>query len=163
MIFLEQHFWENHVLAKTPPPYTEDGDLVIESVRRHTGPADKDAPVVTFDYSLTAKLMRYLQLQEEKKRAEKNSKEIDADMQRLKGALIAEMGKSCKAMCQQDGLNYIVTYNPVKTPGIDKDNLQRLKRDYPQIYEQYVTISESRRFYVKIETENGTKRRGKKK
>ena len=58
MIFLEQHFWENHVLAKTPPPYTEDGDLVIESVRRHTGPADKDAPVVTFDYSLTAKLMR---------------------------------------------------------------------------------------------------------
>ena len=84
-------------------------------------------------------------------------------MQRLKGALIAEMGKSCKAMCQQDGLNYIVTYNPVKTPGIDKDNLQRLKRDYPQIYEQYVTISESRRFYVKIETENGTKRRGKKK
>ena len=73
MIFLEQHFWENHVLAKTPPPYTEDGDLVIESVRRHTGPADKDAPVVTFDYSLTAKLMRYLQLQEEKKRADKDS------------------------------------------------------------------------------------------
>lgn len=55
MIFLEQHFWENYVLAKTPPPYTEEGDLVIESVRRHTGPADKDAPVVTFDYSLTAK------------------------------------------------------------------------------------------------------------
>lgn len=54
MIFLEQHFWENYVLAKTPPPYTEEGNLVIESVRRHTGPADKDAPVVTFDYSLTA-------------------------------------------------------------------------------------------------------------
>ena len=116
MIFLEQHFWENYVLAKTPPPYTEEGDLVIESVRRHTGPADKDAPVVTFDYSLTAKLMRYLQLQEEKKRAEKNSKEIDADMQRLKGALIAEMGKSCKAICQQDGVNYTVTYNPVRKP-----------------------------------------------
>lgn len=116
MIFLEQHFWENHVLAKTPPPYTEDGDLVIESVRRHTGPADKDAPVVTFDYSLTAKLMRYLQLQEEKKRAEKDSKEIDADMHRLKGALIAEMGKSCKAICQQDGVNYTVTYNPVRKP-----------------------------------------------
>lgn len=116
MIFLEQHFWENYVLAKTPPPYTEEGNLVIESVRRHTGPADKDAPVVTFDYSLTAKLMRYLQLQEEKKHAEKNSKEIDADMQRLKGALIAEMGKSCKAICQQDGVNYTVTYNPVRKP-----------------------------------------------
>lgn len=88
MIFLEQHFWENYVLAKTPPPYTEEGNLVIESVRRHTGPADKDAPVVTFDYSLTAKLMRYLQLQEEKKHAEKNSKEIDADKQVLKGVTL---------------------------------------------------------------------------
>ena len=26
MIYLEQSFWENHVLAKIPPPYTEDGD-----------------------------------------------------------------------------------------------------------------------------------------
>ena len=152
MIFLEQHFWENYVLAKTPPPYTEEGNLVIESVRRHTGPADKDAPVVTFDYSLTAKLMRYLQLQEEKKHAEKNSKEIDADMQRLKGALIAEMGKSCKAICQQDGVNYTVTYNPVRKPSIDKDNLDRLKLDHPDIYEQYVTISEFRRFSVKADT-----------
>ena len=65
MVYLEQYFWENHVLTKTPPPYTEDGDLVVESVRRHTGPADKDAAVVTLDFSLTAKLMRYLQLQEE--------------------------------------------------------------------------------------------------
>ncbi len=57
MIFLEQYFWENHVLTRTPPPYTEDGDLVLESVRRHTGSADQDAPVVTLDLSLTAKLM----------------------------------------------------------------------------------------------------------
>ena len=88
MIFLEQYFWENHVLTRTPPPYTEDGD----------------------------------------------------------------MGKSCKAVCQQDGVNYIVTYNPVRTPGIDKDNLIRLKLDHPDIYEQYVTVSESRRFSVKIDT-----------
>ena len=56
MIFLEQYFWQNHVLTKTPPPYTEEGNLVIESVRRHTGPANKDAPVVTLDLTLTAKL-----------------------------------------------------------------------------------------------------------
>ena len=152
MIFLEQYFWENHVLTRTPPPYTEDGDLVLESVRRHTGSADQDAPVVTLDLSLTAKLMRYLQLQEQKKLTEAGSKEIEADMKRLKAALVAEMGKSCKAVCQQDGVNYIVTYNPVRKPGIDKDNLMRLKLDHPDIYEQYVTVSESRRFSVKIDT-----------
>ena len=109
-------------------------------------------PVVTLDLSLTAKLMRYLQLQEQKKLTEAGSKEIEADMKRLKAALVAEMGKSCKAVCQQDGVNYIVTYNPVRTPGIDKDNLIRLKLDHPDIYEQYVTVSESRRFSVKIDT-----------
>ena len=120
MIFLEQYFWENHVLTRTPPPYTEDGDLVLESVRRHTGSADQDAPVVTLDLSLTAKLMRYLQLQEQKKLTEAGSKEIEADMKRLKAALVAEMGKSCKAVCQQDGVNYIVTYNPVRRPALTK-------------------------------------------
>ena len=88
--------------------------------------------------------MRYLQLQEQKKLTEAGSKEIEADMKRLKAALVAEMGKSCKAVCQQDGVNYIVTYNPVRKPGIDKDNLMRLKLDHPDIYEQYVTVSESR-------------------
>ena len=118
MVYLEQYFWENHVLTKTPPPYTEDGDLVVESVRRHTGTADRDAAVVTLDFSLTAKLMRYLQLQEEKKRAEAGSKEIEADMQRLKAALIAEMGQSCKAVCQQDGINYTVTDSNLNHTGI---------------------------------------------
>ena len=153
MIFLEQNFWENHVLTRTPPPYTEDGDLVIESVRRYTGPADKEAPAVSLDLSLTAKLMRFLQLQEQKKGAEAGNKKIEEDMKRLKAAIIAKMGKSCKAICQQDGVNYTVTYNPIRTPGIDKDNLKRLKLDHPDIYEQYVTVSVSRRFVVKCDGE----------
>ena len=153
MIFLEQDFWENHVLTRTPPPYTEDGDLVIESVRRYTGPADKEAPAVTLDLSLTAKLMRFLQLQEQKKGAEAGNKKIEEDMKRLKAAIIAKMGKSCKAICQQDGVNYTVTYNPVRTPGIDKDNLNRLKLEHPDIYEQYVTVSVHRRFTVKSDAE----------
>ena len=153
MIFLEQNFWENHVLTRTPPPYTEDGDLVIESVRRYTGPADKEAPAVSLDLPLTAKLMRFLQLQEQKKGAEAGKKEIEEDMKRLKAAIIAKMGKSCKAICQQDGVNYTVTYNPVRTPSIDKDNLNRLKLEHPDIYEQYVTVSEYRRFTVKSDAE----------
>ena len=47
LIALEEDFWVNHVLAKKPPPYTENGDLVLESVRRHHGSADPDAPEIT--------------------------------------------------------------------------------------------------------------------
>ena len=70
----------------------------------------------------------------------------------LSAALAAELGKSCKAVCQQDGVIYSVPSIPVRTPGSDKDNLIRLKLDHPDIYEQYVTVSESRRFSVKIDT-----------
>ena len=47
MVFLEQYFWENHVQRHVPPPYTESGALIIESARKHFGPADKNAPALS--------------------------------------------------------------------------------------------------------------------
>lgn len=149
LIFLEREFWENHVLARTPPPYLEDGDLIIDSARRHFGPANPDAPAVELNASMEAKVLRYLQLQEDKKSEEAHSKQIEKEMKRLKGMLVAEMGASCTAVCRSGGQNYTITYNPVYKPTIDKDGLLRLKLQYPDIYEQFVTVSESRRFYVK--------------
>lgn len=121
MVFLEQYFWENHVQRHVPPPYTESGALIIESARKHFGPADKNAPAVALDLDMTAKLMQYLRLLDEKKNAEVYSKEIDKDIQRLKALLIAEMGTSCTAICEQEGVNYTVTYTPVRKSIIDKD------------------------------------------
>lgn len=123
MVFLEQYFWENHVQRHVPPPYTESGALIIESARKHFGPADKNAPAVALDLDMTAKLMQYLRLLDEKKNAEVYSKEIDKDIQRLKALLIAEMGTSCTAVCEQEGVNYTVTYTPVRKSVIDKDIL----------------------------------------
>ena len=150
MIFLEQDFWEEHVQKKTPPPYTESGDLIIDSSRRYSGPADQNAPTVTLDLGMTATLMRFLELQEEKKNAEKYSKKLDTDLQRLKGILIAEMGSSCTAVCEKDGNSYTITYNPIRKPGIDKDGLLRLELQYPDIYQKFVKVSEIRRFNVKV-------------
>ena len=121
MVFLEQYFWENHVQRHVPPPYTESGALIIESARKHFGPADKNAPAVALDLDMTAKLMQYLRLLDEKKNAEVYSKEIDKDIQCLKALLIAEMGTSCTAVCEQEGVNYTVTYTPVRKSIIDKD------------------------------------------
>lgn len=49
MIFLEKDFWENHVQAKRPPPYLEDGGLIAASAKRYGGPADPLAPTVPLD------------------------------------------------------------------------------------------------------------------
>lgn len=150
MIFLEQYYWENHVLLKTPPPYTEDGDLIMDSSRKYSGPADKNAAAVSLDLGMTATLMRYLELQEEKKQADKQYKKLEKDLERLKGILVAEMGASCTAVCEKNGYSYTLTYNPSYRPIIDKDGLLQLELQYPEIYRKFVRQSETRRFYVKV-------------
>lgn len=149
MIFLEQNFWNNHVLVKVPPPYTEEGDLIVKSLHQYGGKADKEADTIEMDNHMTAVLMRYMELQKEKKDSESRSEEIKKELDRLKGILVAEMGTTCKAVCEKDGVSYTVTYNPIVKTLIDKDNLFRLKMQYPKIYEQFATTSESRRFHVK--------------
>ncbi len=66
MIFLEHEFWQNHVQAQVPPPYTENGDLIVKSVRSHVGNADESAPVITFDEHMAVKLMRFQELKKQK-------------------------------------------------------------------------------------------------
>lgn len=67
MIFLERQFWEDHVQKKVPPPYLEDGDVILESLRRYCSPADKELPAVSLKGQMASNLMRYFQLQEERR------------------------------------------------------------------------------------------------
>ena len=147
LIALEQDFWENNVLAKSPPPYWEDdGDLILESLRRTLGPADKDAPPVSLNRAQSARVTRFLELQEEKGRRDADTKAVEAEMKRLKALIVADMGTSCSAV-SEDGCT--ITWNPVRKSGVSKEGLERLKAVHPEIYTEYVTISESRRFNIK--------------
>ena len=86
LIALERDFWENHVLTKTPPPYVEaDGDLILESLRRKLGPADKDAPPVLLGQTQFGQLSMLLSLQEQKKALSADVSKLDKDIKRLKG------------------------------------------------------------------------------
>ncbi len=148
LISLEQDFWESNVLAKLPPPYFEDdGDLILESLRRARGPADSDAPPVSFTRPQSARVARYLELKEEKKQQDANAKAVDSELKRLKALIVADMGGSSTAVTE-DGCT--VTWKAVRKPDISKEGLERMKQVHPEIYEEYVTISESRRFNVKL-------------
>ena len=86
LIALERDFWENHVLTKTPPPYVEaDGDLILESLRRKLGPADKDAPPVLLGQPQFGQLSMLLSLQEQKKTLSADVNKLEKDIKRLKG------------------------------------------------------------------------------
>ena len=146
LIALEHDFWHKNVLAREPPPYTESGDLILESLRRRLGPADTDAPPVELTCAQSSRIKRYLELQEEKNQRETDVKKFDAELQRLKALILADMGNSCSAI-SEDG--YTVTWRPVRKIGISKDNLERMKEVHPDIYAEYATVSESRRFNIR--------------
>ena len=97
---------------------------------------------------MAVKRMRFQELKKQKTAYEAPTKKVKNEMERLKGQMIAELGENCTAVCEQNGTSYTVTYNPVREPAISKDNLIRLKILYPEIYKEFVTVSESRRFRV---------------
>ena len=73
-------------------------------------------------------------------------------MQRLKGQMVAKLNGSCMAMGEYGGTQYTISYNPVSRTGITKDNLQKAEAAAPDIYDEYVTVSESRRFSIKAKS-----------
>ena len=149
LIALEEDFWLNHIQKKVPPPYIEDdGALIVESLRRCLGPSCKDIAPVTFTPAQSARVLRYQELREEKGRLNADVKKLDDEMERLKAHIVTDMGGSYFAVC--DGGSCTVSFKPYRKEGVTRDGLLRLKEAHPDIYTEYVSVSECRRFSVKF-------------
>ena len=149
MIFHQKNFVDNHWVKNVPPPYTENGDLVLQSIKRYNVSADISAPKVTLNERYKSDLEQYLALQAEKAEFTRMAKEAENRMNQVKARIIDSMGKSCSAACIVGDMTYEISYKPSLRPTIDKDGLLRLKTQYPEIYEEFVTMTETRRFSVK--------------
>lgn len=150
LLFLEEDFWQNNVQVQVEPPYLEnDGELILESLRRLMGPSAKDAPPVLLTSPQSARVFRFLELQGEKKRLDAESNRLKTEMDRMKALIVADMGSSRTAVYEDASGSYTVTFNPSYKESIVKDSLLRLKESHPDIYAEYVSISESRRFNIK--------------
>lgn len=142
LIALERDFWHENVLAKNPPPYTETGELIMESLRRSLGPEQEPAPPFMFSKTQCPAMQRYLELQKEKA-------SVKSEMERIKAMLLVDMGQSSSGLYQDEAGGFSVTFNPQQRPGITKDALIRMKEVHPDIYAEYVTVSEKRRFNIR--------------
>lgn len=145
LIYLEQKFWQENVQKNVPPPYTECGELVLESIRRYYGPADNNAETAILDPVFLSNVLRYQQLQEQKKNLDAQVNKLKNEMNQIKGLFADQIGKGSIAVCG----DYEVNYKPSYKPTINKDGLLQLKDQYPEIYQKFVQITESRRFSLK--------------
>ncbi|CUX24336.1 YqaJ viral recombinase family nuclease [Clostridium sp. C105KSO13] len=147
----EAYFWNEHVTKEVAPPYTGKPDLILASIRRYSGYADKSLPEITISNLETIRLEKYLNLSEEKSQIEKRKKEIEAEQRALSVPFVEMLGQGCKAVLEDGSSRYRITYNPTKRTQIGKDRMEKLKIQYPDIYEEYTKTTESRTFRVKKE------------
>ena len=145
----EEYFWNEFVKAGVEPSYTEKPDLVMESIRRHYGYADTTAPDMTIDQSFATNLKEYFETKEKKSEVDKESKRLEAILKTSYGPIIDEMGVRCKSTVKKGNILYEIQYKPVYKTTMPKENLAKLETHHPDIYEKYVTTTESRRFSVK--------------
>lgn len=141
-------FWCNHVLARVEPPLVEKPDAVLESLRRYFGPADKSEPSVDLDCKFLGSLKEILNLKEEKKVIDAQSKALETRIKSLYAPIVEQMGTACKASCEHGSECFRVTYNPQYREGINKDRLSALRAQYPEIYDEFVDQTELRIFKV---------------
>lgn len=118
LITEEEFFWQENVEKGVEPPYTEKPDLVLESIRRHCGPAEKDADQVKLDRKHILSLERYLQLKEEKAQHEGEAKKLDGLMKEAFAGIVEDMGVSCSGVLKDGPVEYLVSYNPAYRTGM---------------------------------------------
>ena len=149
MIEMEAHFWNEQVLKRIEPPYTESGDLVLESIRRHYGELDPTADAVILPTIMAAKLEQYLDLAEQKSLLAGQIKKLDEQMKIAYAPIVDVMKTNCSAVCVFGSNTYEVRNKPVYRTSISKDKLQKLEETHPDLYSEYTETTEGRRFSVK--------------
>ena len=149
MIEMEAHFWNEYVLGRIEPPYTESGDLVLESIRRHYGELDPTVDAVILPTSMAVKLEQYLDLAAQKSLLSQQIKELDEQMKIAYAPIVDVMKTSCSAVCVFGSNTYEVRNKPVFRTSISKDKLQKLEETHPDLYSEYTDTTEGRRFSVK--------------
>lgn len=129
---IEEDFWQNHVLTgQIPPP---DGSRACDEViAQYFGKAKEDSVIelTGFDEKLGRRrdiLQKIAELETEKKQIEQEVK--------------LAMGEHELARSRQ----YRVSWGNVDSTRLDT---KRIREEKPEIYENYATVSHSRRFEVK--------------
>jgi len=147
IIAAEKDFWTNYVLPGIEPPYTENGDLVLRSIRNHFGRADVSAGEVELPVHMADSLSEYLSAKAQKSVAEKTVAVLKEKMEKAQAVFVEGLGTSCKAVCRAGDEEFIITYNPVMMDEVDKDGL---KANHPDVYDKYIKKQEKyRRLNVK--------------
>lgn len=142
-------FWNNHVVARVEPPLDEAGDKALASLARFYGAADTSLPELELAPSFATQIAELLEVKELKARAEKEAREYEKRIKTLFVPIADELGKKVSAYCESGGDRFEISYAPTGRPTIKAKELSELQLNHPDLYEQYVSLSDNRTINVK--------------
>jgi predicted phage-related endonuclease len=132
LIKIESDFWNNHVLKQVPP--SPDGSPASTELVKELYPKSNGLEV-DLPSSVERWIQQYEQASEEEKLAVERKEEAANNIKMLLGEYEAGRFRDWK-----------ITWRPVSSSRLDT---KRLKAEFPDIYEQFLHQTTSRRFGIK--------------
>lgn len=133
IIEAESNFWNNYIIANQMPPI--DGSDACSNIIDTLYPEAKHDTSIDLFNLKDQTFQKRAELLEQKKNIETQIKEID-------NIIKNEMGDNESAFCN----DYKISWKNVST---NRFNSKKFKEDYPDLYEQYINQTNSRRFLIK--------------
>lgn len=149
LIDQEMYFWEENVLKKQAPDYTEHVDLVLRSIRNSMG--IQEGREVNLPAELYENVTQYLTLKEKKAELAKQTRMLETQMKQAYAPVQKAMAGAEKGLLVFDGERYQAGFSKRVTTSINRDSLDALRLKYPEICEEYARTSDSYTFYIKKE------------
>ena len=110
-ILLLQDFWNNNVLARVEPEFTEKPDMVLDALRRYYGPADCALPTVEIDPSYLPSLLQIADLRAQKSILESQARKLEEQIKVAYIPFAEQLGNACAAVCQGNSQRVTITYH----------------------------------------------------
>ena len=149
IIEAEQYFWEEYIEKKVEPAFAGKPDLALQTLKMYLADADSSLGVKVLPSAFSSELERFLRLKEEKSKLEADKRRIEDEIKRISIPIIEEMGAFCESELPSAGKKFRVSYKPKKSVRILSKDLEKLAIHHKDIYDEYVSKTESRTLNVK--------------
>ncbi len=146
----EKFFWYDYVWSGTEPSLTENPSLSLNSIKRLIKSEKVETKSMTLPNYLETNIKEYLKTRESRLSLSKKVKFIEDYEKTLYLPILDEL-KSINTGFLSDGKNnYFISNKQSQRTTINKENLEKLKLKYPDIYDEFATTTVSYSFSINV-------------
>ena len=149
LIEQEAYFWNEFVLEKLAPEYTEPSSLVINSLKKQL--QVREQKTVELSEELSSNILTYLKLKEKKAEADAISRNLESQIKGITAPIRSALEDAQTGKIEINGVSYQAGYTKRTTTSILKSGLEVIRLLHPEIYQEYGKTTTSYSFYIKEE------------